>query len=112
MSNFCFDPSIFTDTSKSFNVTSFLEDSQHKTTLSLLQQHCSLLSQQLKQELVDLLNQDYSKFINLSVQLDSTPQDVSDVLEPLKAHRKLSYGLLQQAFFVLSSLSFFLTPFL
>lgn len=63
----------------SFNVDKFLTDHHHYQTLEDIQEQLQKWSTVLEKELVDLINQDYSKFVGLGESLNVGHPKVQDI---------------------------------
>lgn len=62
-----------------FNVDRFLSEYHQYQTLEDMQQQLQKWSKTLEQELVDLINQDYSQFVGLGISLSEGHPKIEDV---------------------------------
>lgn len=68
---------------KSFSVDSFLHENRHAGTLEQIRDDLGLYLKTLRSEMIELINEDYADFVNLSANLIGLDKSIEDIGNPL-----------------------------
>lgn len=80
-------PNMYSIFQKSFSVDSFLHNHRHCGTLEEIRDDLGLYLKALRSEMIELINEDYADFVNLSANLIGLDKSIQDILTPLQRLR-------------------------
>lgn len=73
---------------KSFSVDSFLHEHRHAGTLEQIRDDLGLYLKTLRSEMIELINEDYADFVNLSANLIGLDKSIEVIVNPLQSLRE------------------------